>query len=173
MGRRGRKGLMRLMMGSQTARTIGHSPVNVLVVPRNARIEFKNIVIATDASKFSEKAAEETIQLARQTGASLYGIAVTRPDATAERIKESEDALERIKSSCQKEGVKVEVEHILNTPHEKIYEAIIEFEKKHNADLIVVGSHGMTGISRLLMGSVAERIIGHSDCAVLVVKTSG
>ncbi|MFN3740462.1 MAG: universal stress protein [Thermodesulfovibrionales bacterium] len=170
MGRRGRKGLMRLMMGSQTARTIGHSPVSVLVVPRNARIEFKNIVIATDASKFSEKAAEEAIELAKQTGASLYAIAVTRPDATAERIKESEDALIRIKTTCQKEGVKIETEHIQNRPHEKIYEAIIEFAKRHNADLIVVGSHGRTGLSKLLMGSVAERVIGHSECGVLVVK---
>ncbi|MFN3481163.1 MAG: universal stress protein [Thermodesulfovibrionales bacterium] len=170
MGRRGRKGLTRLMVGSQTARTIGHSSISVLVVPRNARVEFKNIVIATDASRFSEKAAEEAIQIAKQTGASLYAIAVTRPDATSERIKESEDALLRIKTASQKEGVKIEAEHVRNRPHEKIYEAIIEFAKKHNADLIVVGSHGRTGISKLLMGSVAERIIGHSDCAVLVVK---
>ncbi len=170
MGRRGRKGLMRLMMGSQTARTIGHSPVNVLVVPRKAEIRFKNMVIATDASRFSEKAAEEAIQIARDTGASLYAIAVTRPDATPERIKESEDALLRIKADSQKEGIKIETEHVRNKPHEKIYEAIIEFAKKHNADLIVVGSHGRTGLSKLLMGSVAERVIGHSDCAVLVVK---
>lgn len=170
MGRRGRKGLPKLMMGSQTARTIGHSPVSVLVVPRAARIDFKNIVIATDASRFSEHAAEEALQLARQTGATLYAIAVTRPDATAERLKESEDALLRIKTACQKEGVKVETEHIRNRPHEKIYEAIIDFSRKHNADLIVVGSHGRTGISRLLMGSVAERVIGHAESAVLVVK---
>lgn len=170
MGRRGRKGLMRLMMGSQTARTIGHSPVSVLVVPRRAEIKFKNIVIATDASRFSEKAAEEAIELARQTGASLYAIAVTRPDATKERIKESDDALERIRLSCQKEGVKVEVEHVRNRPHEKIYEAIIDFAKRHDADLIVMGSHGRTGMAKLLMGSVAERVIGLSECAVLVVK---
>lgn len=170
MGRRGRKGLMRLMMGSQTARTIGHSPVSVLVVPRKAEIKFKNIVIATDASRFSEKAAEEAIELAKHTGASLYAIAVTRPDATKERIKESDDALERIRLSCQKEGVKVEVEHVRNRPHEKIYEAIIDFAKRHDADLIVMGSHGRTGMAKLLMGSVAERVIGHSECAVLVVK---
>lgn len=170
MGRRGRTGLKRLMMGSVTARTIGHSPVNILVVPRAARIDFKNIVIATDASKFSEKAAEEAIEIAKGSGASLYAIAVTRPDATPERIRESEDALLRIKTASEKEGIKIETEHVRNRPHEKIYEAIIEFAKRHNADLIVVGSHGRTGISRLLMGSVAERVIGHSDCAVLVVK---
>lgn len=170
MGRRGRKGLMRLMMGSQTARTIGHSPVSVLVVPRKAEIKFKNIVIATDASRFSEKASEEAIELAKQTGASLYAIAVTWPDASKERIKESEDALLRIKTACQKEGVKVEAEHVRNRPHEKICDAIIDFAKRHNADLIVMGSHGRTGMAKLLMGSVAERVIGNADCVVLVVK---
>ncbi len=171
MGRRGRTGITRLLMGSITARTIGHSPVNVLVVPRAARIEFKNIVVATDASRFSEAAAKEAIQLALETGANLYAIAVTRPDATPERIKESEDALMRINSECQKEGVKIETELVKNRSHERIYEAIIEFAKRHNADLIVLGSHGRTGIQKLLMGSVAERVIGHAECAVLVVKT--
>jgi len=170
MGRRGRTGITRLLMGSVTARTVGHSPTNILIVPRAARIEFKNIVVATDASKFSEAAAKEAIQLARETGANLYAIAVTRPDAPLERIKESEDALMRINSECNKEGIKVETELVKNRPHERIYEAIIEFAKRHNADLIVLGSHGRTGIQKLLMGSVAERVIGHAEVGILVVK---
>ncbi len=171
MGRRGRTGLMRLMMGSVTARTIGHSPVDVMVVPRNAFVELKNIVVATDASKYSQVAAERAINIAESTGASLFAVAVTRPDAVESRIKESDDALTRIKMEAEKKGVKIKTEHIKNKPHEKIYEVIIEFAKKNGADLIVVGSHGRTGITKLLMGSVAERIIGHSDCAVLVAKS--
>jgi nucleotide-binding universal stress UspA family protein len=171
MGRRGRTGITRLLMGSVTARTVGHSPVNVFIVPRAAKIEFKNIVIATDASRFSEAAQKEAIQLAHDTGANLYAIAVTRPDATLERIKESEDALMRINSDSQKEGIKVETELVKNRPHERICEAILEYAKRHHADLIVLGSHGRTGLTRLLMGSVAERVIGHAECAVLVVKT--
>jgi uncharacterized protein len=50
------------------------------------------------------------------------------------------------------------------------YEAIIETAKQKKADFIVVGSHGMTGLERLLMGSVTERVIGYSEVAVLVVK---
>lgn len=170
MGRRGRKKFMRLMMGSQTARTIGHSPVNVLVVPRAARVEFKNIIVATDASTFSRPAEKEAIEIAAGTGANLYAIAVTRPDATSERIKESEDSLLRIKTDALRAGVKIEIELVKNQPHERIYEAILDFSNKYNADLIVMGSHGRTGLKRLLMGSVCERVIGHSDKAVLVVK---
>ncbi len=171
MGRRGRTGLMKLMMGSVTARTIGYSPVDVMVVPRKAVIEFKNIVVATDASRYSETAVERAIKISEDTGASLFAVAVTRPDAVESRFKESDDALMRIKMEGEKKGIKVRIEHIKNKPHEKIYEAIIEFAKKNNADLIVIGSHGRTGITKLLMGSVAERVIGHSDCAVLVAKS--
>jgi nucleotide-binding universal stress UspA family protein len=49
-------------------------------------------------------------------------------------------------------------------------DAIIETAKDKNADLIVVGSHGRTGLEKLLMGSVAERVIVLASCAVLVVK---
>ncbi|NWF75262.1 MAG: universal stress protein [Nitrospirae bacterium] len=172
MGRRGRTGITRFLMGSVTARTVGLSPLNVLIVPRAARVEFKNIGVATDASRFSEAATKEAIQLAVETGANLYAIAVITPGAAPERIKESEDTLMRISSECKKKGIRVEKELVKNKPHERIYEAILEYAKRQKADLIVLGSHGRTGIQKLLMGSIAERVIGHADTAVLVVKTA-
>ena len=48
--------------------------------------------------------------------------------------------------------------------------SIIEFAQKRGADLIVMGSHGRTGLGRLLLGSVAEQVIGKAVCPVLVVK---
>ena len=49
-------------------------------------------------------------------------------------------------------------------------EVIIELARKANIDLIVMGSHGRTGLKRLLMGSVTERVISSAPCPVLVVK---
>lgn len=69
--------------------------------------------------------------------------------------------------AAAKEGVKAEG----LTSTGKPYEVIVQIAKERRADLIVVGSHGRTVIERLLMGSVTERIIGHSETAVLVVKT--
>jgi hypothetical protein len=66
MGRRGRTGLKRLMMGSVTARVIGHAPCNVLVVPRAAELRFKSIVVATDGSRYSTAAVSEAIGLAKR-----------------------------------------------------------------------------------------------------------
>jgi universal stress protein A len=50
------------------------------------------------------------------------------------------------------------------------YEMIVDIAKKKKADVIVMGSHGRTGLTRLLMGSVTSRVIGHAPCSVLVVK---
>ena len=50
------------------------------------------------------------------------------------------------------------------------YAAIAELAQEQQANLIVMGSHGQTGLMRLLMGRVTERVIGHAPCPVLVVK---
>ena len=50
-------------------------------------------------------------------------------------------------------------------------EAITKLAKEQNADMIIIGSHGRTGLRRLLMGSVAEKVIGYAPCPVLVVKS--
>src|SRR5512137_1623624 len=66
VGRRGKKGFRRLVMGSTTSWTIGHAPCSVLVVPRNAQVEFKSIVVATDGSPHSAAAASEAIGIAKR-----------------------------------------------------------------------------------------------------------
>lgn len=164
MGRRGRTGLKRLMMGSVTAKVICHAPCNVLVVPRAARIELKNILIAIDGSKYSDVVASEAIAIARQTNALIFAICVASTEAD---MKEAEENVDKVKLMAEKEGLKVDRICEKGRP----YEVIVNKAKEKNVDLIVLGSHGRTGLKRLLMGSVTERVIGHADCAVLVVKT--
>lgn len=184
MGRRGRKGLKRLMMGSVTAKVIGHSPCNVLVVPRAARLEFRKILVATDGSKYSNAAASEAVAIAKRCGASLIAASVVPYETisplgivhsemqwelvTEESRKAAESNIKNVKEIAEKEDVKIEELILEGRP----YEAIINAAKENRVDLIVVGSHGRTGLDRLLMGSVTERIIGHADCAVLVVKAA-
>jgi hypothetical protein len=174
MGRRGRKGIMKLLMGSAAARVIGHSRKNVLVVPRASDIKWKSIVVATDGSEYSYAAEKAAVNLIKDCckECSLNAIAVTRPDATEERIRISERALEDIRATAEKEGIKVDTTLIKNKPHETIHETIIDYAKEKEADIIIMGSHGRTGIEKLLMGSVCERVIGHADRAVLVVRPS-
>jgi len=181
-GRRGRKGLKRLMMGSETARIIGHSHCSVLVVPRAANIEFKRIVVATDGSKYSDAAVSEAIGISKRCGSTLTAISVIhsegstpfdivhtemmKQDIAEKELKMAECIIRDCKEASEKEGVSVTGLIYSGKP----FETIIETAKEKQADLIVVGTHGRTGISKLLMGSVTERVIGLSDCAVLVVR---
>ncbi len=182
MGRRGRTGLKRLMMGSVTAKVIGHASCDVLVVPRAASLEFRNIIVAVDGSRYSDAAALEAIGIAKQCGANLIVISVVPSETESPfdivhsemqkgLITDKEQALaekyiKSVKELAEKEGIKAAGLIYSGRP----YEAIINAAKEKKADLIVVGSHGRTGLSRLLMGSVTERVIGLAECAVLVVK---
>lgn len=182
MGRRGRTGLSRLMMGSTTARVIGHAPCSVLVVPRAAQVEFKNVLVATDGSKYSAAAASEAIGIAKINNSKLTVIsvipsefmpptdlelAIGQRELIAEKeMKEAEKNAKAVKDAAQKEGVAVQAFVLSGKPAD----AVIETAKEKNADLIVLGSHGRTGLEKLLMGSTAERVIVLANSAVLVVK---
>lgn len=161
MGRRGRTWLMRLLMGSVTAKTIGHAPCKVLVVPRAAKITFDKILIATDGSVYSELASREAISIAKRTGGSLIALSVAKKD---ENLPMAKEIVNRVKELIEREDIKLETLTLKGEP----YEVIVNTAEQKKAGLIVVGSHGMTGIERLLMGSVTERVTGHAACAVLI-----
>lgn len=163
MGRHGRTGLPRLMMGSVTARVIGHSPCNVLVIPPDAKVECRNILIATDGSGFSEAAAREAIGIAKKCESALIVVSVAWNDS---EISAVENNVRKIVDLAKAEGVEAEGRTLIGKP----YEAIVDTAKQRHTDLIIVGSHGRTGLKRLLMGSVTERVIGHTEAAVLVVR---
>jgi nucleotide-binding universal stress UspA family protein len=182
MGRRGRKGLNRLVMGSTTARVIGHAPCSVLVVPPAAKVEFRSVVVATDGSKYSAAAVSEAIGIAKRNGSKLTAVAVVpaemamptdadfaalqRDKLADQEMQSAEKNAKAVKEAAQKEGVAAQAFVLSGKPAD----AIIECAKDANADLITVGSHGRTGLDKLLMGSVTERVIVLSPCAVLVVK---
>ncbi len=183
MGRRGRTGLKRLMMGSVTARVIGHAPGNVLVVPKDSHLEFKNILVATDGSKYSVAAASHAIGLAKRNGADLTVVSVVpselltptdieftisqREHIVEQEMQVAEKNAKAVKEAAQKEGVAVKAFVLSGKPSE----AIVQTAQEKNAGLIVLGSHGRTGVEKFLMGSVAERVIVLAACPVLVAKT--
>lgn len=163
MGRRGRTGLARLVMGSVTARVIGHTDRKVLVVPRAAQFTCARILVATDGSSFSEAAVAEALSLSKRCNGTVFAVSSAFSAATRH---EAEASVAKVKELGDKEGAMVEEIIEVGEP----YQVILKTAEAKEADLIVVGSHGRTGLERLLLGSVAERVIGHADCAVLVAK---
>jgi len=94
----------------------------------------------------------------------LYGIA---PEVAGEMIGRARDLLGKVQSMSRAEGIDAEYILIEGNPAR----SIVETAQKRNSGLIIVGSHGRTGLKRLLMGSVTERVVGRAPCPVLVART--
>jgi nucleotide-binding universal stress UspA family protein len=164
MGRHGLTGLARLLVGSVTARVIGHSPYNVLVVPKGGSISFGRILVASDGSPCSQAAFAEALALARRQESKLFAVSVAAEEG---EITRSQEILQQMLVAANQAGVPLTG---VMPQGQAPDDGIIQTASKNEVDLIVMGSHGRTGLKRLLMGSVTERVIGQSPCPVLVVK---
>lgn len=136
----------------------------------------KRILVAMDRSKYSEKAFNQAISMAKICKSTLFVISVINlyPEVNEielalegkEKVLEGTmEFLEGVKDRATKENIPCEtIVHIGGQPHE----FIIQEAKEKNIDLIVMGTHGRTGLNKLLIGSVAERVVGHTPCAVMI-----
>jgi nucleotide-binding universal stress UspA family protein len=167
MSRRGRRGLARWMLGDITARTIGLAPCAVLVVPMTCSIWSKRILVATDGSRYGDAAAVAAGRMAQLCGLPLSVVSVTLPGHSEQRRDEAQLAIERVATAMAKEGVEVTGTVVGGQPDE----VIVRTARDLGADLIVVGSHGRTGLDKVLMGSVSEKVLNQTVCPVLVVKS--
>ena len=96
-------------------------------------------------------------------GSALMGVTVAASDRD---ISAATEVVRHLEAAAATQGITLDTMIPMGRPEEGIVKAA-DFK---SASLIIVGSHGRTGLKRLLMGSVAERVIGHAKCPVLVVK---
>jgi nucleotide-binding universal stress UspA family protein len=174
MGAKGHSFIERALLGSVTRRVIGYSQKEVLVVPFQAQVGWEKILLATDASPAGEAAAARALDLARAYGSALQVVAVTEfPARLYGEAQVTDTWRDRLRAYV--EGIAAQAKS-RNLPATGLvlegtpYKAIVDLAQKEKSSLIVMGSHGHTGLKRLLMGSVTERVIGHAPCPVLVVK---
>ena len=165
LGRRGRRGLARLVLGDATAKVIGHAPCSVLVVPETAEM-WSKILVATDGSRSSDAACVTAARLGHLDNSRLSVLSVMVPSHSDARQAEAPQIVERVVAALKKDGIAAEglVERGIAE------EAIIETAKRRNVGLIVLGSHGRTGLGRILFGSKAERVIEAAPRPVMIVK---
>jgi nucleotide-binding universal stress UspA family protein len=136
---------------------------------------FEKLLVATDGSAFSNAAVQEAISIASACSSTLYVLHVIETSAEIEFWDPAaEEKLERhmrkylegIRAKAAKQGVKCElIMHLNDEP----YRLIVSEAKKHKVNTIIMGSHGRTGLTRLMMGSTVSRVIGHAPCTVLVI----
>jgi nucleotide-binding universal stress UspA family protein len=136
---------------------------------------YEKILVATDGSSYSEEAVEYAINLAKASGAELIALHVATIDPSIGMIWEDVKdivmtrqgtMLEDIKKEAEKRGVDIRTIIEQGIPSEKI----IETAEKEGADVIIMGSHGHSGLEKILVGSVTERVIGGTSLPVMVVS---
>jgi len=144
-------------------------------------ITIKSILYPTDFSKYSLYALEYALSFARQYGAKLYIVHVLPnyplilgPEVTFVNVPKLEQAtseyvqgeMKKLKEQCAAQGVECEDLVLVGTP----FVQIIDAARDKKVDLIVIATHGRTGIRHALFGSVAEKVVRKSPCPVLSIK---
>lgn len=146
---------------------------------------FKQILIPTDGSSISAKAVKAGIALAKNSGAKVIGYHAVDPVPThlygegyiadkrmvAEFQRRHMAAAKKLVRSIAREALKAGVpfEPVVQTARTP-YEGIVEAAQKRNCDLILMASHGERGLARLVLGSVADKVIQLSKIPVLVYR---
>jgi nucleotide-binding universal stress UspA family protein len=179
MGTHGRTGLRRMLAGSVAVSVLRGAPCPVLAFrsvekPRKTN-EIRVILHPTDFSVDSEAALRVARWLAREHGARLIVLHVAvledllagTPAAEIDPRLDRE-ALEDVRKRVEGPDLKHRVESMLRRGYAA--EGILQSAEEVGCDLIVMGTNGRSGLSRLLMGSVAEHVLAKADCPVLVAK---
>jgi nucleotide-binding universal stress UspA family protein len=135
----------------------------------------EKILLATDGSPASEQACDHAIDLASQMGTRLLVISVlgagSRPsESTPDAVPDSRDSLttkaQAIVARARAAGADAAFLVWEGDPGE----AIVAAAESENVDLIIVGSHGRSGVSRFLIGSVSDYVVRNARCPVMVVR---
>lgn len=145
---------------------------------------YERILVPIDGSATSNQGLEEAIRLARLTGATielvhvvdLFAVAATPYTGVAlsaelvDQLKQGGQAiLETAKAQVEKAGVTARI-HVVDNLSGRICDVVIDEATKCKADLIVIGTHGRRGVSRLVLGSDAEQIVRAAPVPVLLVR---
>lgn len=142
-------------------------------------IALKNILCPLDHSKHSESALKYAISLALKDKSKLYLMHVldSRKSEEAEGISElisiDEKGLNDLKDKLEKsvpEEIRAEIKCEALVSHGIPFDEIVTVVKDKNIDLIIMGTHGRKGISHVVLGSTAEKVMRDAPCPVMIVK---
>lgn len=144
-------------------------------------MQIKTILVPVDFSRFSDHALDYAIAFAKDFGAEIHLLKVAAPVSMPQYLEElvsshaelfsveADDSVARLgelKERCRASGVKVEA-HLASG---EVSETIAATAESIGADLIIMGTHGRTGLTHALLGSVAEKTLKSAKCPVLTVK---
>lgn len=148
---------------------------------------FEQILIPTDGSAPSEQAARKGVELAAEHGATVHAMHAVEPvplgvftsgpepssaghsEVIEKQKAEGQEAIDAVVEICEEHGVDV-VEAL---EYGKPIDEIIDYVESEGIDAIVMGTHGRSGAERLMIGSVAEKVVRKSPVPVLTIRPEG
>jgi nucleotide-binding universal stress UspA family protein len=186
MGSRGRAALARFLLGSVSYQVLKHAPASVLLVKRAFR-PIEKAMIGVDGSADSDRAVAflRTFPLPPEVSVEAVHVIQVRPPfcSTSEGYSETAEmsrATESLRVAAEAEGKRVlvsaaealegsyRVETLISEG--PAANTLVDLVGSRGSDLLVVGSRGLTGVDRFLMGSVSTQVAVHAPCSVLVVR---
>ena len=148
----------------------------------------KRILVAVDGSKPSIDASIQAIDLAKSLNAELIALYVVSPDARYDFVEDTitprlpaalkdvimiamqrgEKHLDKVRQKAKEKNVKVKTDVVIGIS--SIVKEIVDYAEKNRINIIVVGSRGLSGLKKMLLGSVASGVVTYAHCPVLVAK---
>jgi nucleotide-binding universal stress UspA family protein len=181
----GNTGLKHVLLGSTAERIIRHAKTPVLVhrpkptKNKNTVCRFKKIMVPVDFSDKSKETLAYAQSFAKDFGATLDIIHIVEPPAYPEfgyahlAVKERavlQAAKKQLASFLDSEKVDMDLVNTHSVKTGSAHFQITEWAKKKKSDLIILSTHGNTGLKHVLLGSTAERVVQHAPCSVLVAR---
>jgi nucleotide-binding universal stress UspA family protein len=166
-GRRGRRGIKKLLMGVVTERVAARVPCKTLIVPKDFVIQGDGVLLATDGLSCSEKAKDEAINMVARCDYLKYVCVVSTVDNDA-ALAGATKRVEHIGKSIREKNKKIVIETVAEVAPP--CDLIVRKAKEKKVDMIVMGSNNKNGLQRLIKGSLCADLIAVAPCSVLITK---
>ncbi|MWG36042.1 hypothetical protein GQS65_16360 [Halomarina oriensis] len=175
MGTHGRTGVERFVVGSIAAQVVRHAPVPVLTTAADVEWDVETVLVPTDGSSYAEEAADHAFDLAARYDATVHAVSVVDQDAVGFDVRST-----RL-TEALREQAQAAVDRLVARAEERAVVAsgtvvdghaateILETVETADAGLVVLGTHGRSGVRRLLLGSVTEVVVRGATVPVLSV----
>lgn len=146
-------------------------------------MQINQILVPTDFSENAQHAIDYAVALAKRCSAKLHILHVPvvptyllmdlsyspGPEAVTRILNDAQEALERLSKTITEAGL----EHFAAIREGTVHEVIRDYAKEHDVDLVIVGTHGRSGVAKLMYGSVTERVIKTTHTPIIVIPPMG
>ena len=165
MGSKGASGLKEFFVGSNAARMIRYAKCPVIIVKGETHIkDFKNLIFATDASSEQDGIADKAKAIQSKLGINMHVVKIKTP------YNWLEDGQVKKQLDLFAERNKFENFTLSSSSADFVDEGAIKFAEENGSGMIMIGTHGRTGLGHLIAGSTAESLVNESQIPVMVFK---